>query len=70
MDRSALRLIMEKARQSGQKYLDLSSQQITKLPESIGQLTKLTYFDFRNNPLTILPESISYLADPKYLEDD
>jgi internalin A len=42
MDRSELLEIIEEAKQSGQKTLDLSSKQITELPEELGELTNLT----------------------------
>jgi Leucine-rich repeat (LRR) protein len=42
--------------------LHLSSNQLTTLPESLGQLTQLTGLDLSNNQLTILPDSLGQLT--------
>ncbi len=63
MDRSNLLAVIEKAKQSGQTTLNLSSKQITEIPEEIGQLTNLTSLDLHNNQLTALPESIAQLTN-------
>jgi Leucine-rich repeat (LRR) protein len=59
---------IEEARLSGEKKLDLSarwdakdSQQLTELPESLGQLTRLQTMDLSGNQLTELPESLGQL---------
>ena len=41
--------------------LDLSEQDFTIFPESIGNLTKLEFLDLSENQLTSLPESIGNL---------
>jgi internalin A len=67
MDRSELLEIITKAKQSGQKKLDLSGKWIQEVPESIGQLTNLTYLNLSSNQLTALPESIGQLINLTYL---
>ena len=41
--------------------LDLENNQLTTIPESIGNLSSLTYLWIFNNQLTTLPESICNL---------
>ena len=47
--------------------LDLTDLNLTKLPETIGQLTQLEYLYLRENQLTKLPESIGQLTQLKNL---
>ncbi|MDY7004722.1 MAG: leucine-rich repeat domain-containing protein, partial [Cyanobacteriota bacterium] len=47
--------------------LDLRSNQLTTLPESISQLTNLTWLYLHGNKLTTLPESISQLTNLTWL---
>jgi internalin A len=63
MERSELLAVIEEAKQSGQTRLNLSGRQIKELPESIGQLTKLTSLALGMNELAILPESIGQLTN-------
>ncbi|MBD2329954.1 COR domain-containing protein [Alkalinema sp. FACHB-956] len=63
MIREDLLAIIEEARQSGRKSLDLSWKQIQELPDSIGQLTNLTQLNLYNNQLTELPDSIGQLTN-------
>ncbi len=42
--------------------LHLSSNQLTTLPDSLGQLTQLTNLDLSNNQLTALPTSLGQLT--------
>ena len=49
-------------------YLDLSENEISKLPTFIGNFTKLEYLNLRNNQLTELPESFSNLKSLLKLE--
>ena len=48
--------------------LDLSWNQLTDLPESIGQLTQLQKLDLSYNQLTSLPDSISKLTQLQTLD--
>ena len=57
----ALRRI-EKAKRSNSTELDLSRLNLTTLPESLGQLTKLEKIDLGHNELTALPESLGQLS--------
>src|SRR5688572_1279765 len=59
---------IEEARQLGAKELSLSarseameSEKLTKLPESLGQLTHLQSLKLYNNQLTALPEWLGQL---------
>lgn len=63
MERSELLAIIEEAKRSGQISLNLSLRQIEELPESIGELTSLTFLSLGNNRLTVLPESIGELTN-------
>jgi len=51
------------------EYLSLQwmGNQLTTLPESIGDLSNLTYLSLWNNQLTSLPESICNLPDDCYI---
>jgi internalin A len=61
MDRSELLAIIEQVKWSGQTSLNLSGKGIEELPESIGQLTNLSFLDLSENRLAELPESIGEL---------
>ena len=54
------------------KELNLSGNQITSLPESIGNLNNLRWLSLVNNQLTCLPENIGKLSNLKelHLEDN
>lgn len=41
--------------------LNLSGNELTSLPESVGQLQRLRYLDLSNNKLQTLPKSIQHL---------
>lgn len=47
--------------------LDLSCNQINKLPDNIGVLRSLTRLDLRSNKLRSLPDSIGHLSQLTYL---
>lgn len=47
--------------------LDLSCNQLTKLPDNIGNLKSLTRLDLRSNKLQSLPQSIGKLSQLTYL---
>ena len=49
------------------KSLNLETNQLATLPESIGQLACLIYLELNNNHLTRLPESIGELESLGYL---
>ena len=48
-------------------YLSLQSNQLTSIPESIGELNNLEYLYLSFNQLTSLPESIGDLSNLEYL---
>ena len=50
------------ASRSGETKLDLSGNQLTALPESLGQLTQLQSLDLSENQLTALPKSLGQLT--------
>ena len=52
------------------KYLYLRNNNLSNLPESIGNLTNLEYLDLRNNNLSNLPESIGNLTNLNTLDLD
>lgn len=47
--------------------LDISSKNLTEIPESIGQLSELRQLDISENPLITLPVSITKLKNLKYI---
>jgi len=50
------------------KVLDLSENELEKLPFALGDLSALEYLSLGKNPLKTLPESISNLKKLKYLD--
>lgn len=48
--------------------LNLKSNRLRNLPESIGSLSSLEYLNLRNNMISVLPESISFLSSLKMLD--
>jgi Leucine-rich repeat (LRR) protein len=59
--------IIEGARKNQATRLDLSYENLTVLPEYIGQLTQLQYLNLSQNRLTQLPESLGQLIQLQYL---
>lgn len=53
---------IEEAQRSGAKELDLSDMQLTKLPESLGQLAQMKMLDLSFNRLQELPDMLSQLT--------
>ncbi len=53
--------LIKEARRTRAAELNLSFQDLTALPESVGQLTQLQYLHLTGNQLTTLPESIGRL---------
>ena len=60
--------IIEKAARDKQTTLDLSDNQLTRLPEAIAQLSNLRELDLGNNQLTRLPEAIAQLSNLRVLD--
>jgi Leucine-rich repeat (LRR) protein len=50
------------------KNLNLKSNRLRNLPESIGSLTSLKYLNLRNNMISFLPESINFLSSLELLD--
>jgi internalin A len=65
--REELLAVIEKAKQSRQKSLDLSGIYIKEIPEEISQLTNLTSLKIRSSKLRELPEFIGKLTSLNYL---
>jgi leucine-rich repeat protein SHOC2 len=63
MEQAELEEVIEKARLDRERELDLNDDDIITLPESIGDLCKLTHLDLGCNQLTTLPESIGNLSN-------
>jgi Leucine-rich repeat (LRR) protein len=59
---------IEAARQEEATELDLSSMQLTELPEAIAALTQLQMLDLSRNQLTALPEAIAALTQLQMLD--
>jgi internalin A len=66
MMRNALEYAQEAikdAEENGYRWIDLSNNELTEIPESIAKLTNLTTLDLRGNKLTKIPESITKLTN-------
>jgi internalin A len=61
---------IEEARRNRSTYLNLSSEGLTELPESVGQLTQLEILYLNDNQLTSLPEFIGQLTKLERLSLD
>jgi internalin A len=59
--------MIEEARQSGMRGLNLGWMNLTKLPESLGQFAQLQKLTLSHNELTELPESLSQLKQLRIL---
>jgi Leucine-rich repeat (LRR) protein len=62
--------MIEENRIRGSTELSLSGQEITVLPESIGNLTHLKFLYVAGNHLAVLPESIGQLKELRVLSLD
>jgi internalin A len=62
-DKKKILELIEQAAKESWTELDLSNNQLTKLPSEIAKLTKLTYLNLRNNQLTIFPANITKLTN-------
>jgi internalin A len=63
MTREELLAVIEKAKHSKQRSLDLSWKQLKELPLEIGQLSNLTSLILSYNQLTTLPDEIGQLSN-------
>lgn len=59
---------IEKARKTGETFLDLKGLNLTKLPATIGNLKNLTRLVVNDQQLTTLPETIGNLHNLQRLE--
>jgi Leucine-rich repeat (LRR) protein len=50
------------------KYLEISDNQITEIPEGISKLENLEYLSFQNNQITSLPEKLTFLRKLQTLD--
>jgi GTPase SAR1 family protein len=62
-----LRTLLARARDEGARSLDLSGQDIHRLPAGIGELTELGYLNLSDNELSALPPEIGRLRKLKVL---
>ncbi|MFM5998233.1 MAG: COR domain-containing protein, partial [Dolichospermum sp.] len=60
--------IIEKAARNKETTLDLSNNQLTRLPKAIAQLSNLRELDLSYNQLTTLPEAIAQLSNLSRLD--
>jgi Leucine-rich repeat (LRR) protein len=67
MERLEVEERIERARLEGAKTLHLNGNQLTALPESLGQLTNLRELYLSDNQLTALPESLGQLTNLREL---
>jgi internalin A len=70
MTREELLEIIKDAKWTGQESLYLSRESITRLPQEIEQLTKLSSLDISYNQLRNLPTSIKKLVKLSFLYID
>ncbi len=63
MNQQELRELIDEAAVEGWTELDLSDQELTKLPPQIGQLSSLTSLDLSGNKLTAVPPEIGQLTN-------
>jgi GTPase SAR1 family protein len=63
MNQAELLERIKHAARTKETVLNLSGQNLTALPESLGQLTHLTVLDLHNNQLSIVPDSLGQLTN-------
>ena len=63
MNQAELLERIKHAARTKETVLNLSSENLTALPESLGQLTHLTVLDLHDNQLSIVPESLGQLTN-------
>ena len=68
MNQNELLKIIKEAKEDKRTYLDLSGENITELPEVIGELTNLEWLNLSYNQLSTLPEVIGQLTNLKELD--
>jgi hypothetical protein len=59
---------LERARRDGASQLDLHGLNLTRVPESIGNLASLGYLNLSDNRLTSVPESLGKLVRLEWLD--
>jgi internalin A len=68
MERPSVQNLIAQAAEEKWEELDMSGMDISELPDSIGNLTSLTFLDLRNNQLNALPDSIGNLTSLIFLD--
>ena len=58
-----LQALIDRAHAGGWQELDLSNRELRELPDSIAQLTNLTWLDLGSNQITEIPDSIAQLTN-------
>src|SRR5437762_3528963 len=70
MPKKSLSARIEEARKSKATELDLSGEELSQLPEALGQLSQLQQLYLHSNQLTAVPEGLGQLSQLQVLRLD